>query len=119
MRREIAMVRIRCVLLLMATLLASLAGAADNDEAIVRKIVAEQLKVDVSVVGLDTPLSAVGKGADSLDVIEIFMAIDEKLRVDVSDATVEPGIGPTETEELPAQTTVRTLTKRVAIARRK
>ena len=112
------MLRIRCVLLLMAALLASVAGAADPDEAIVRKIVAEQLKADVSVVGLDTPLSAVGKGADSLDVIEIFMAIDEKLRVNVSDANVEAVIGPNKTEELPAKTTVRKLTKMVATARR-
>ena len=47
------------------------------------------------------------------------MAIDEKLRVDVSDANVEAVIGPNKTDELPAKTTVRKLTKMVAIAKRK
>jgi acyl carrier protein len=119
MRLEIAMVRIRWVLLLLVSLVAGIACAADTDEAIVRKIVAEQLKVDVSAVGVDTPLSDVGQGADALDVVEIFMAIDEKLRVDVSDANVEAVIGPNKTDELPAKTTVRKLTKMVAIAKRK
>ena len=119
MRLELAMLRIRWVLLLMMTLLAGFVAAADTDETVVRKIVAEQLKVAESAVGLDTPLSAVGKGADSLDVVEIFMAIDEKLHVDVSDKNVEAVIGPNKTEELPAKTTVRKLTQMVAIARRK
>ena len=65
------MVRIRWVLLLLVSLVAGIACAADTDEAIVRKIVAEQLKVDVSAVGVDTPLSDVGQGADALDVVEI------------------------------------------------
>jgi acyl carrier protein len=119
MGMEIAMLRIRWALLLMVTLLASVASAGDTNEAIVRRIVAEQLEADESAVGLDTALSAVGHGADALDVIEIFMAIDEKLHVDVSDANVEAVIGPNKTDELPAKTTVRKLTKMVAIARRK
>jgi acyl carrier protein len=118
MRPEVAMLRIRYVLLLLVALHASVAGAADTDEAMIRKIVAEHLKVDEAAVGPDTPLSVVGKGADSLDVVEIFMAIDEKLHVDVSDAHVEAVIGPNKTDDLPAKTTVRKLTKMVAIARK-
>jgi hypothetical protein len=48
------------VLLLWATLVGGVACAAD-DQAVVTKIVAEQLKADPSAVALDAPLSAVGK----------------------------------------------------------
>jgi acyl carrier protein len=111
------MVRIRFVLLLTVALLASVAVAADSDEALIRKIVAEQLEVDVSAVEPDTPLSGVGKGADSLDVVEIFMAIDETLHVDVRDADVAAVVGPNRTDDLPAKTTVTKLAKMVAISR--
>jgi len=47
------------------------------------------------------------------------MVIDKTLHVDVSDANIAAVIGPNKTDELPAKTTVRKLTKMVAIARRK
>lgn len=112
------MFRIRYVLLSMLILLGGLAHAAD-DQAAVMKVVAEHLEADPSAVGLDTPLSAVGKGADALDIIEIMMAIERTLHVDISDRNVESVIGPNKTDELPAKTTVRNLTQMVSIARRK
>jgi acyl carrier protein len=102
----------------MMLLVASVACAAD-DQAVVTKIVAEQLKADPSAVGLDTPLSSVGKGADALDVIEIHMAIERTLHVDIRDKTVETVIGSSKTDDYPAKTTVRKLTQIVAIARQK
>jgi acyl carrier protein len=118
MSLEITMFRIRYVLLLMMTVLGSIAHAAD-DQAEVTKIVAEQLKADPSAVGPDTPLSAVGKGADALDVIEIHMAIERTLHVDIRDKTVEAVIGSSKTDDYPAKTTVRKLAQMVAIARNK
>jgi acyl carrier protein len=113
------MPRLRYVLILMMTVFASAACAAEADvQTVVSEIVAGQLKLNQSAVGLDTPLSAVGKGADALDVIEIMMAIERTLHVDISDANVEAIVGPNKTEQLPAKTTVRKLTKMVAIARR-
>lgn len=113
------MFRIGHVLLLaMVILIASPAYAAD-DQAVVTKIVAEQLKADPSAVGPDTPLSAVGKGADALDVIEIHMAIERTLHIDIRDETVEIVIGSNKTDDYPAKTTVRKLTQMVSIARRK
>ena len=111
-------VRIRYLLLALLIVLGGLARAAD-DQAAVLKVVAEQLKAAPSTVGLDTPLSAVGKGADALDIVEIMMAIERTLHVDISDKDVESVIGPNETEELPAKTTVRNLTQMVSIGRRK
>ncbi|HKU17456.1 MAG TPA: phosphopantetheine-binding protein [Steroidobacteraceae bacterium] len=110
------MFRIRYALILAATLVGSIAGAAD-DQAVVTKIVAEQLKADPSAVGLDTPLSAVGKGADALDVIEIHMAIERTLHIDIRDKNVEAVIGSSKTDDYPAKTTLRKLMQMVANAR--
>ena|SRR5688572_3576044 len=112
------MFRFRYVLLLWMALAGGVACAAD-DQAVVKKIVAEQLKTDPSAVGLDSPLSAVGNGADPLDVIEIHMAIERTLHVDISDKIVEAVIGSDKTEDYPARTTVRKLTRMVSIARQK
>jgi acyl carrier protein len=112
------MSRILYVLLSIMPLLGGVAHAAD-EQAVVTRIVAEQLKVDQAVVDPDAPLSAVGKGANPLDVIEIIMAISRTLNVDIRDATVEAVIGPNTTDELPRKTTVRALTKMVSIAKRK
>ena len=112
------MFRFLHVLLLWVALAGGVACAAD-DQAVVQKIVAEQLKTDPSAVGLDSPLSAVGKGADSLDVIMIHMAIERTLHIDISDKIVEAVIGSDNTDDYPARTTVRKLTRMVSIARQK
>lgn len=108
----------RYCLLLWVTLVGGVACAAD-DQAVVTKVVAEQLKADPSAVGLDEPLSRVGKGADPLDVIEIHMAIERTLHIDISDKIVEAVIGSDNTDDYPARTTVRKLTRMVSIARQK
>jgi acyl carrier protein len=110
--------RFRYCLLLWVTLVGGIACAAD-DQAVVTKIVAEQLKADPSTVGLDTPLSAIGKGADPLDVIEIHMAIESTLHIAIADETVEAVIGSHKTDDYPARTTVRKLTQMVSISRRR
>ena len=112
------MFRFPYFLLLCVTLVGGVASAAD-DQAVVTKIVAEQLKADPSAVGLDAPLSAVGKGADPLDVIEIHMAIERTLHIDISDKIVEAVIGSDKTDDYPARTTVRKLTQMVSISRQK
>jgi len=112
------MFRFLHVLLLWAALAGGVACAAD-DQAVVQKLVAEQLKTDPSAVGLDSPLSAVGTGADSLDVIMIHMAIERTLHIDISDKIVEAVIGSDNTDDYPARTTVRKLTRMVSIARQK
>ena len=112
------MFRFRYCLLLWVTLVGGVACAAD-DQAVVTKVVAEQLRADPSAVGLDEPLSAVGKGADPLDVIEIHMAIERTLHIEISDKTVESVIGSTKTDDYPSRTTVRKLTQMVSISRQK
>jgi acyl carrier protein len=112
------MFRMRYVLLLMTALFGGLVQAAD-DQAAVTKIVAEQLKVDPAAVGADTPLSEVGKGADALDVIEIHMAIERTLHIELRDKTVAAVIGSSKTDDYPAKTTVRNLTQMVSLARQR
>ena len=112
------MFRFRHVLLLWMALAGGVACAAD-DQAVVKKIVAEQLKADPSAIGLDSPLSAVGKGADPLDVIEIHMEIERTLHIDISDKIVAIVTGSDKTDDYPTRTTVRKLTQMVSIARQK
>jgi len=54
----------------------------------VRDIVAEQLDVDVNKVTLDANFSA-DLGADSLDTVELVMAIEEEFDIEIPDQDAE------------------------------
>ena len=54
----------------------------------VRNIVAEQLDVDVKKVTLDANFS-VDLGADSLDTVELVMAIEEEFDIEIPDKDAE------------------------------
>lgn len=54
----------------------------------VRDIVAEQLDVDVNKVTLDANF-AVDLGADSLDTVELVMAIEEEFDIEIPDKDAE------------------------------
>lgn len=53
----------------------------------VRDIIAEQLNMDPVIVTPATELKAMG--ADSLDVVEIQMALDEEFGIELEDEKVE------------------------------
>lgn len=53
----------------------------------VRQIVAEHLDLDPSCLEEGTTFADVG--ADSLDVVEILMELEEKLEIEIPDAKVE------------------------------
>ena len=50
----------------------------------VRDLIAEELNVDPSAITMDTRLSE-DLGADSLDAVELIMAIEDEFGVQVSD----------------------------------
>lgn len=54
----------------------------------VRNIVAEQLDVDVNKVTLDANFST-DLGADSLDTVELVMAIEEEFDIEIPDKDAE------------------------------
>lgn len=54
----------------------------------IREIIMEQLSVDESVVTLDTHLMK-DLEADSLDAVEIIMAIEEEFKIEVPDEDAE------------------------------
>lgn len=54
----------------------------------VREIVAEQLDVDVNTVTLDANFST-DLGADSLDTVELVMAIEEEFDIEIPDKDAE------------------------------
>lgn len=54
----------------------------------VREIVAEQLDVDVKKVTLDANF-ATDLGADSLDTVELVMAIEEEFDIEIPDKDAE------------------------------
>ena len=54
----------------------------------IREIIMEQLSVDESLVTLDTHLMK-DLEADSLDAVEIIMAIEEEFKIEVPDEDAE------------------------------
>ncbi len=61
---------------------------SDSLEQQVRNIVAEQLGVDVSEVRPDASILD-DLGADSLDVVEMVMSLEEAFDIEVPDSDVE------------------------------
>ena len=55
---------------------------------IIKKIIAEQLKVDESIITMDTHLMK-DLEADSIDAVEIIMAIEEKYNIEIPDEEAE------------------------------
>jgi acyl carrier protein len=54
----------------------------------VKEIVAEQLSIDTEIVKLESKIKE-DLGADSLDVVELVMALEEKFGVDIPDEQSE------------------------------
>lgn len=54
----------------------------------VRDVVVEQLSVDTDAVKLDSKIVE-DLGADSLDVVELIMALEEKFDVEIPDSDAE------------------------------
>ena len=54
----------------------------------VRDVVVEQLSVDPQVVKLESKIIE-DLGADSLDVVELVMALEEKFEVEIPDSEAE------------------------------
>ncbi|MFC6633974.1 acyl carrier protein [Microbulbifer taiwanensis] len=52
------------------------------------KIIADQLTIDQSEVGLDSYFTD-DLGADSLDVVELIMAFEENFRIEIPDEDAE------------------------------
>jgi len=62
---------------------------SDNDIASkMRTIVSDQLMVDIEDV-TDTALLVEDLGADSLDIVELLMAIEDEFKVEISDKDAE------------------------------
>ncbi len=54
----------------------------------VKKIIVDQLKVDESLVTMDSNIQE-DLGADSLDAVELIMALEEEFGIDVQDEEAE------------------------------
>jgi acyl carrier protein len=55
---------------------------------IIKKIIAEQLKVDESIITMDTHLMK-DLEADSIDAVEIIILIEEKYGIEIPDEDAE------------------------------
>ncbi|HPU44139.1 MAG TPA: acyl carrier protein [Dictyoglomaceae bacterium] len=54
----------------------------------VRKIIVDQLRVDENLVTMDSSIQE-DLGADSLDAVELIMALEEEFGIDVQDEDAE------------------------------
>jgi acyl carrier protein len=66
----------------------------DNVERTVRAAIADLLKVDASSIPMDQPISSPPLKADELDLVEIVLELEERLDIEIDDATVERQAGP-------------------------
>jgi acyl carrier protein len=53
----------------------------------VKKIVAEQLEVGIDILSLETTFEEID--ADSLDIVELVMALEEEFDLEISDQEIE------------------------------
>ena len=61
---------------------------SESIEARVREIVAEQLQISASEINLDSSFID-ALGADSLDIVELVMAMEESFEMDIPDEEAE------------------------------
>lgn len=54
----------------------------------IRSIVAKQLRLDISAIDVDVPLSKQKVAADELDVVEIIMNVEETFGVEIKDEEI-------------------------------
>ena len=60
----------------------------------VREVLAQQLGRRPEAIAMDTPLVHPTVGADELDIVEIVMALEDRFKIAIDDAKVEPGLTP-------------------------
>ena len=53
----------------------------------VKSIVAEQLEIDIDSLTMDTTFDEID--ADSLDIVELVMALEEEFELEISDQEIE------------------------------
>ncbi len=61
---------------------------SESIEARVREIVAEQLQISATEINLDSSFID-ALGADSLDIVELVMAMEESFEMDIPDEEAE------------------------------
>ena len=61
---------------------------SESIEAKVREIVAEQLQISATEINLDSSFID-ALGADSLDIVELVMAMEESFEMDIPDEEAE------------------------------
>jgi len=69
-------------------------------EAIVREVVAKQLKIKPDLIDLNARFGEWPLEADDLDVVEILMEVEERLGVEIPDAELEKISGSVEVDRL-------------------
>jgi acyl carrier protein len=78
-----------CISILFAI---SLAHAGEPLE-LATKLIAYQMRVSVSSITPDMPLSKIGVGGDQLDAVELVMSIEEAVGKEITDAHFEKVMG--------------------------
>ena len=80
-------------------------------------IVAGYFEIDPAQIELYAPINDLPSSADELDVVQLLMAIEERLNVEIKDEELERLLDTAELSELPHRLSVDTLAQLVAAAR--
>ncbi len=59
-----------------------------DEQKAVRSVLAEQFKVEPSVIGMDQPITEPPLSADDLDLVEIVMELEDRFGISIPDTSV-------------------------------
>ncbi len=80
-----------------------------NPEAVVLNVTAQILKTEASALQIEAPFAKQAHPADALDIVEIIMAVEDALGLEIDDKELDRRIGSHDVEELPQKLTIAQL----------
>ena len=107
------LLRFACLTLLSLSA-TTLRAEQTSTDAVVLEQVSTILNIKKDQLLLEQPFSKQTPPADELDVVEIVMAIEEALNIEISDHALGKAVGPKGLENLPKHLTIKQLQRIVA-----
>jgi len=102
---------IKTILIIITAVTSNTAIARDcssSDNVVINRV-SEILNISKSQIVLGNNFSEQSPAGDALDIVEIIMAIEDNLNIEINDQELDARIGSTSVTELPHKLTIKTL----------
>jgi acyl carrier protein len=102
---------IRVILIIISAVASSTAIARDcasSDDVVVNRV-SEILNISITQLVLEKKFSEQNPAGDALDIVEIIMAIEDSLNIEINDRELDTRIGSKSITDLPHKLTIKTL----------